>query len=118
MLGARQSQQSGASGEAVIDHDPGRADDDMSAKAMRFTATMLRYQALFGERASAPIWEYPEAIAILRETLPVLASEPMSAHVSSAVNGSSSSSSGRGGSRGTGVQQATPRTSLEHKHRL
>jgi hypothetical protein len=45
----------GSGKKTIIDHDPSRADDGMSVKAVRFAATLVRYQALFDERASGPI---------------------------------------------------------------
>jgi hypothetical protein len=49
---------------AIIDHDPSRVSNDRSAKSSRFSRTLLRYQALFGERPPQPIWR------ILRQLLP------------------------------------------------
>jgi hypothetical protein len=82
---------------AIIDHDPRRVSDDMSVKASRFSSTLLRYQTLFGERASGPIWEYPEAIAAIRGVLPAAAggSDPQpQRHVAPPMTSSSSSSGG------------------------
>jgi hypothetical protein len=48
----------------IIDHDPSRVDDDMSVKAARYTTTLLRYQALFGQLIAQQLFVVHETLIV------------------------------------------------------